>query len=156
MHLAGLHLPDPAATDALGAAIAGVLKSGATVLLEGDLGAGKTHVARAIIRTLLGEAVEVASPTFSLVTTYETPLGELWHADLYRIEDRAELEEIGLEDAIGTATCLVEWPERLGWTPPDALTVRLTQDGPGRRADIIGEPKRWGALQALGTGDVDA
>ncbi|PRY93168.1 tRNA threonylcarbamoyladenosine biosynthesis protein TsaE [Hasllibacter halocynthiae] len=150
-----LSLPGPDATDAAGAALARHLAPGATVLLSGELGAGKTHLARAAIRALAGPEVEVVSPTFTLVQTYATPLGELWHADLYRIEDPSEVAETGLEDALGTAICLIEWPERMGVLPRDALRLSLRHDGDGRVLELAGGP-RWDGLRAALAGAVHA
>src|SRR5580698_59029 len=104
-------LPDLAATTALGARIAAVLKAGDTVTLAGDLGAGKTVLARAILRSL-GVAEDVPSPTFTLVQTYETPTLVVRHYDLYRIENASELDELGLEDALDEGAALIEWPDR--------------------------------------------
>jgi tRNA threonylcarbamoyl adenosine modification protein YjeE len=105
-------LPDPEATDALGAELAASLKGGDLVLLLGDLGAGKTALARAIIRTLLGDAeLDVPSPTFALVQPYDGPAGQILHADLYRLGDAREIDELGLRDNAG-AIVLIEWPER--------------------------------------------
>jgi tRNA threonylcarbamoyl adenosine modification protein YjeE len=105
-------LADPEATDALGAELAASLKGGDLVLLLGDLGAGKTALARAIIRTLAGDGeLDVPSPTFALVQPYDTPKGAVLHADLYRLGDPREVDELGLLDN-PAAIVLVEWPER--------------------------------------------
>lgn len=105
-------LADDAATAALGAELAAQLRPGDLVILEGDLGAGKTALARAIIRHLAGDpALEVPSPTFALVQPYDTPKGPVLHADLYRLGDPREVEELGLLDN-PSAIVLVEWPER--------------------------------------------
>lgn len=105
-------LPDDAATAALGAELAASLMPGDLVLLEGDLGAGKTALARAIIRTLADDpALDVPSPTFALVQPYDTPRGSVLHADLYRLGDPREVEELGLSDN-PAAIVLVEWAER--------------------------------------------
>ena len=124
------HLPTPTHTDALAARLAPALLAGDVVLLEGPVGAGKTHFARAVIRALCGPAQDVPSPTFTLVQTYTPPQSaEIWHADLYRLGDASELEELGLLDAFDTAICLVEWPERLGpCRPARHITVQLTPD----------------------------
>lgn len=101
-------------TRALGRFLAERLSPGDVVLLKGDLGAGKTTLARSIIAVLTGET-DAPSPTYTLVQTYALAGGEeLWHADLYRIEDEHELDELGLEDAFEDAICLIEWPDRLG------------------------------------------
>jgi tRNA threonylcarbamoyladenosine biosynthesis protein TsaE len=105
-------LPDDAATAALGAELAAELRPGDLIILTGDLGAGKTALARAIIRHLAGDPdLEVPSPTFALVQPYDTPAGPVLHADLYRLGDPREVEELGLLDN-PSAIVLVEWPER--------------------------------------------
>ena len=105
-------LADDAATEALGAELAATLRPGDLVILEGDLGAGKTALARAIIRTLAGDpALEVPSPTFALVQPYDTPAGPVLHADLYRLGDPREVDELGLLDN-PKAIVLVEWAAR--------------------------------------------
>ena len=90
-----------------------LLRAGDCVLLEGPIGAGKTHFCRALIRARLGREEDVPSPTFTLVQTYDADV-EIWHADLYRLSHPDEALELGLEDAFASAICLVEWPERLG------------------------------------------
>lgn len=105
-------LTDPAATDAFGAALAAELRPGDLVLLEGDLGAGKSAMARAIIRTLSNDPhLDVPSPTFALVQPYDTANGPVLHADLYRLGDPREVDELGLLDN-PQAIVLVEWAER--------------------------------------------
>ena len=136
-----IDLPGPAATDALGAALARALGPGDALLLAGELGAGKSHLARALIRALCGPATEVPSPTFTLVQTYAAPGFEpgfeIVHADLYRLGDPSEAEEIGLADALGRDLCVVEWPDRLGRLAPDgAWELRLDHFGEGRRAHL--------------------
>jgi tRNA threonylcarbamoyl adenosine modification protein YjeE len=150
-----LPLPDPAATDALGIALADRLAAGETVLLAGPIGAGKSHLARALIQAAFraGGAAppEVPSPTYTLVQPYDAPAGEIVHADLYRLGDTSELEELGLTEALGTALCLVEWPDRLGAAaPPAALRIDLAPQGDGRRAILSGHAGRWaGPLATL-------
>lgn len=132
-----LYLPDDAATDALGARIAACLMPGDTLLLTGPIGAGKSHLSRAIIRARLGRMEDVPSPTFTLVQTYDEPAGDIWHADLYRLSHPDEVLELGLYDAFDTAICLVEWPDRLGTrAPTDAIDLRLSVEGDGRRAEF--------------------
>ncbi len=132
-------LPDPAATDALGVRLAGTLRRGDTVLLSGPVGAGKSHLARAILRHWLGPVAEVPSPTFTLVQTYDTPGGPAWHVDLYRLSSVTELDELGLDAALGRDICLIEWPERLGpLAPADALRLTLAVEGEGRRVTARG------------------
>src|SRR6476469_8438369 len=103
-----LDLPDEAATMALAAEIAPALKAGDLVTLSGDLGAGKTAFARALIRVLAGDpGLEVPSPTFTLMQLYDTPAFPLVHADLYRIEDPSELFELGWDEAAEGSLVLV-------------------------------------------------
>lgn len=128
-------LPDPAATEALARAIAPRLAPGDTLLLQGQLGAGKSHFARALIRALLGIEEgqgEIPSPTFTLVQCYDGARGEIWHADLYRLSDPQEIVELGLDIAMDDAICLIEWPDRIApdW-PATAVCLRLdTPPGP--------------------------
>jgi tRNA threonylcarbamoyl adenosine modification protein YjeE len=139
-------LADLAATDALGARIAAGLGKGDAIALHGDLGAGKTTLARAILRAL-AVAEQVPSPTFTLVQTYETPGLVVRHYDLYRIQSPREVDELGLEEALDEGAALIEWPENAGnRLPGEALHVVLTTTGPhSRRADIAG-PARWTPL----------
>lgn len=153
-----LHLADAGATDALGAALAAALArlpanaSGLHVHLHGDLGAGKSTLARALLRAL-GVQGAIRSPTYTLVERY--PLsdgGEAWHLDLYRIGDAGELEFLGLDG--GEATLwLIEWPERgRGWLPPADLRIDLAVDGDGRGARLAAgtaSGRAW--LTTLGT-----
>jgi tRNA threonylcarbamoyl adenosine modification protein YjeE len=136
-------LPDLAATGRLGARIAAVLRKGDAVALEGDLGAGKTTLARAILKALAVEE-SVPSPTFTLVQTYETAKFPVRHYDLYRIEHPREIDELGLDEALDEGAALIEWPEHAGdRLPEDCLHVLLTTIDPSsRRADISG-PARW-------------
>ena len=101
------------------------LRAGDVLFLQGDLGAGKTVFARALIRTLAGDTnLTVPSPTFTLVQTYDTAAGSLWHFDLYRLKDAEEIYEIGWEDALSGAIMIVEWPERLGTGNGNSLAPR--------------------------------
>jgi hypothetical protein len=139
-----LSLPDAAATEALGARIARGLRVGDAVALAGDLGAGKTTLARALLRAL-GVSGAVPSPTFTLVQHYAVRLA-VSHYDLYRIEDPEELEELGLDDALAEGAALIEWPEKAAdWLPEDALKIELVSvAGDTRQAHIEG-PARWAA-----------
>src|SRR5262249_39328068 len=103
---------------------------GDVITLSGDLGAGKTTLARALIRYLAGdETVEVPSPTFTLTQTYVLPRFTIVHADLYRLAGSAELRELGFDDAPEGAITLVEWPDRAaGFLPADRLDIALTLD----------------------------
>ena len=137
-------LPGLAATQALGARIAASLKVGDAVALEGDLGAGKTTLARAILRSL-GVTEDVPSPPFTLVQYYQTSHLNVRHYDLYRIENPSEIEELGLDEALDDGAALIEWPERaLAWLPEDRLHVSLTLKDGMRRAQLSG-PERWTA-----------
>lgn len=122
-------LPDMAATTALAARLAPLLRAGDVVALHGDLGAGKTAFARALIHALqapLGIVEEVPSPTFSLVQQYQIGPLSLWHFDLYRLTAPDETWELGLEEALAAGVSLIEWPERLGLLlPADRLEIYL-------------------------------
>lgn len=132
-----LFLPDEAATTRLGALLAGQLAAGDCLLLSGPIGAGKSHLARALIQTRLDRAEEVPSPSFTLVQTYEAEDVSIWHADLYRLSHPDEALELGLSEAFDTAITLVEWPDRLGTTAPTtALRLSLALEGEGRRAQL--------------------
>lgn len=136
-------LADFAATEALGSRIAAGLAVGDAVALQGDLGAGKTALARAILRAL-GVREEVPSPTFTLVQEYATPGLTVRHYDLYRVADPAELAELGLDEALDDGAALIEWPERAGERlPADALHVTLTISGPGARDAHLAGPAKW-------------
>jgi tRNA threonylcarbamoyladenosine biosynthesis protein TsaE len=134
-----LMLPDEVATAALGARLAAVARPGDCILLEGPIGAGKSHLARSFIRARLGRMEEVPSPTFTLVQVYEAGPVEIWHADLYRLTHPDEVWELGLDEAFDRAIVLLEWPDRLGaHLPPQALHLRLETVGDGRRAILSG------------------
>ena len=138
-----LHLPTPEHTDLLGQALAATRPAQALLELQGDLGAGKSTTARALLRAL-GVTGAIRSPTYTLVERYPLADGsEAWHMDLYRIGGAAELDFLGLDE--GTASLwLVEWPERgAGALPPTDLIVALEIEGQGRRA-------RLGAASAAG------
>src|ERR1700712_1491795 len=139
-----LALADLAATDALGARIAAGLHVGDAVALQGDLGAGKTTLARAIL-VALGVTENVPSPTFTLVQHYETPRLPVRHYDLYRIENPQDMDELGLDEALDEGAALIEWPERaLAWLPADRLHVAMSLKDGARQAKITG-PARWAA-----------
>lgn len=134
-----LSLPDEDATARLGVWLASHMRGGETVLLDGPIGAGKSHLARALIRARLGRDEDVPSPTFTLVQVYDADV-EIWHADLYRLTHPDEVAELGLEDAFGHAICLVEWPDRLGrLLPENAVRIALRTQGEGRVAEVTGD-----------------
>lgn len=146
-----LDLPDLSATHALAARLAGLLRAGDAVLLEGPLGAGKSELARAVLRAAAGDpALEVPSPTFTLVQFYDLPAGPAHHFDLYRLDGPEGLAELGWEEA-REGIVLVEWPERLGnERPAGALTVTLEPLAAeeARRVTLSGWDERLGALAA--------
>jgi tRNA threonylcarbamoyl adenosine modification protein YjeE len=121
-------LEDEQATRRLMADIAAAIEPGDLITLSGDLGAGKTTFARALIRHFAGdETIEVPSPTFTIMQTYELPRFNLLHADLYRLSGPSELAELGFEDAAENAVTLLEWPDRAaGFLPPNRLDLTLT------------------------------
>jgi len=136
------YLPDEQATHALAVRAARALPPGQTplvVFLEGDLGAGKTSFARALLQAL-GEQGPVRSPTYSLVAEYRLPAGHVVHLDLYRLQDPEELEQLGLRDLLeGTRLWLVEWPQRgAGWLPPPDVRLGLEVSGEGRQLSAQG------------------
>ena len=140
-----LRLATAESTEALGHALAAELPPQAVVHLRGDLGAGKSTLARALLRAL-GVQGAIRSPTYTLVERYAIPSGEAWHLDLYRIGNAGELDFLGLDDASATLW-LVEWPERAGSAlPPPDLEVELAEDGPGRSVEMVaptGVGKIW-------------
>ena len=116
----------PLETKALAIRIRENLQNGDIVLLKGEIGAGKSHFARSLIQAAMDKVEDVPSPTFTLVQTYDTIVGSIWHADLYRLSDQSEVFELGLIDAFGNDIVLIEWPDRLGYLEPqDALTIEL-------------------------------
>src|SRR5712692_3566125 len=121
-------LPNEEAMQRLVKDIGIALEPGDLVTLSGDLGAGKTTFARALIRHLAGDpSVEVPSPTFTLLQTYDLPRFPLVHADLYRISGTSELAELGFEDLPAGAVTLMEWPDRAaGFLPADRLDITFT------------------------------
>ena len=138
-----MRLEGPGATETLGRELASKLRAGDVVALFGDLGAGKTTLARGILAGL-GHGGEVASPTFPIVIPYETAAFPVWHVDLYRIEDPAELEELALDEALEEGAVILEWPERMGhalW--PHSLRLTLRRDGEGARNLTAEVPAAW-------------
>jgi len=131
-------LSNEAATLALGAKIGSVLRRGDCVALRGELGAGKTSLVRGFVQAVLGQ-VDVPSPTYTLIQTYDLPNYELWHCDLYRLETPEDAYELGLMDAMLDAVCILEWPDKLGDLLPDnALEITIEFDGEGRAATLTG------------------
>ncbi len=146
-----LILADPAASDQLGAALAALVQPGDVITLSGPLGAGKTSIARGLLAAL-GLPGEAPSPSFAIVQPYAPPETRLpvLHVDLYRIDDPAELDELGLDDAAAESVLIVEWPERAGtgyW--PDALALTLEFTAGGARRLTAGVPLPWKARWPL-------
>lgn len=141
---------------AWGMVLAPLLQAGDIIALNGELGAGKTTLARAILQGL-GADEDVPSPSFTLVQCYDSPPLRLpaWHVDLYRLSGPDEALELGLEDAYEQTVCLIEWPDRLGrLLPASALRVRLTpvDNGAARRLDLAIPPRdRHRFLPLVGT-----
>lgn len=152
-----LHLATPQDTDRLARWFATRLGAGDTILLDGPIGAGKSHFSRSLIRSrlaTLGRIEDVPSPTFTIVQTYDAGPVEIWHTDLYRIGGPEEVAELGLDEAFDSAICLVEWPDRLGaLRPTNALELRLfhSDGGEARIAEVSATAARWlPVLAALG------
>ena len=148
-----VRLEDEAATEAFGAALAAQLRPGDVVALYGALGAGKTTLARGVLRGL-GYQGEVASPTCPIVVTYEPPQLRIpvRHVDLYRIERPEELEELGIDEALGEGALLIEWPERLGRLWPETLKLKLSVEGGGRALEAEAAEGWLGRIEALAGG----
>lgn len=137
MHLPAegdFRLEDDQATARLGAAVAHTLEAGEAVCLWGPLGAGKSTLARGLIRALTRPDEDVPSPTFTLVQFYDSPALRLAHFDLYRLTRPEELDEVGLDEALETGAAIIEWPERLhGHLPADRLDIELAAEIHGAR-----------------------
>ncbi len=135
--------------DILARAIAVCLQAGDVVCLHGDLGAGKSTLARAIIRYLVGD-VSVPSPTFTLVQVYEAAIAPIWHMDWYRLNHPDEVFELGVEQAFCTAISLIEWAEKAAaHVPCDSLHITITGTGNTRTIDI--RPQK---SHHIGIGDI--
>ena len=136
---ARIDLPAEPDTEALGRRLAPILRPGEAICLSGGLGAGKSCLARALIRALTTPDEDAPSPTFTLVQTYAGPDFEIAHFDLYRLEDPDEAWEIGLDEALIHGVALIEWPERLeGRLPANRLDLELSMEGEGRAARLAG------------------
>lgn len=143
---------DEEAMDRLGIRLAEALETGDVVTVSGALGAGKSHLCRALIRARLGDpAAEVPSPSYTLVNIYRTPDStEIWHADLYRIADPEELREIGLDEAAERGIVLIEWPDR--WSDQPARRLDLSIEVRSDEARLVRAAAHgggWGRLRVI-------
>jgi tRNA threonylcarbamoyl adenosine modification protein YjeE len=148
-----MDLPSEAATVSIARRLAAVARSGDVIALSGDLGAGKTCFARGFIAALTGQAEEAPSPTFTLLQTYDSDAGTIWHFDLYRLTRADDALEIGLEDALAEGITLIEWPERIAnLLPRERLDVALSfQRGndSARHLDLAGRGGWAARLRAV-------
>jgi len=137
--MTSVFLPDEAATIAFAGRLAPFLIVGDCLLLNGDLGMGKSTFARALIRARFGDPeLEVPSPTFTLVQVYDG-VPPIWHFDLYRLSDADELIELGIDEALAEGISLIEWPDRgEGVLAKDALRLTFSEEGAGRRVRLTG------------------
>lgn len=146
-------LATPEDTAHLAVRLGAHLQPGDCVLLSGGIGAGKSHFARALIQSLWAEPEDVPSPTFTLIQTYDTTKGELWHADLYRLGDVDQIIELGLIEAMQTAITLIEWPDRLAeLTPDNALQIEITDPAKNDTRKLsmqATDPKWFSVIEAL-------
>jgi tRNA threonylcarbamoyladenosine biosynthesis protein TsaE len=139
-----MRLDDEAAARRLGEAIAHALHAGEAVCLSGPLGAGKSTLARALVRALTTPGEDVPSPTFTLVQFYEGPRLKVAHFDLYRLSNPDEAYEIGLDEALEDGAAVIEWPERLqGRLPADRLDVEIGLDGEDARSVRLTPHGAW-------------
>ena len=150
---ATLDLTSPDATARFAGWLGQRLAAGDILLLNGPIGAGKTHFARSLIQSLqsaTGQTEDIPSPTFTLVQIYQAGPLEIWHSDLYRLTHPNEALELGLEDAFDTALVLIEWPDRLGsLTPASALSLTLAPTGnDSRHLTASATAPRWHPLLA--------
>ena len=136
---------------AFAAALGKILRCGDILLLEGHIGAGKSFFARSLIQSVQDIPEEVPSPTFTLVQTYDTQIGEIWHADLYRLNSIDELYELGLDQAFEESICLIEWPNLLGSLRPEgALALQMDAiDDDRRRVSLEWSDCKWDSTIAL-------
>ena len=140
-----MKIDSPAAMEALGQELAAMLRTGDIVTLEGDLGAGKTTLARGVLAGL-GYTQDVSSPSFAIIHSYEPPEVRLpiAHIDFYRLEDKGEWEELGLDEMALHGAMIVEWPEKgPDWIRRDALAVRIEFEGTGARRLTVEPGRAW-------------
>lgn len=140
-----LDLPDLDATNGLAGKLAGLARAGDVIALLGDLGAGKTAFARAFLSSRAGRAIEVPSPTFTLVQTYALGGPTVWHFDLYRLKHPEEAWELGIEEAFAEGISLIEWADRLGDQLPPHLEVVLEIASDTARRASLRDRDGWSA-----------
>lgn len=142
-----IELADETASERLAVGLAMLVEKGDLIALEGNLGAGKTTIARGFIRALAHNAMlEVPSPTFTLVQSYELGEMHITHMDFYRLENPLEADELGIDDALDTGVLIVEWPSRAaGFLPQNGLLVNLVEKGDGRIAELSSSNDAWSA-----------
>lgn len=139
-------LATTAATEKLGARLAAMLRAGDAVCLWGDLGTGKTTFARGAVLAMVPDAQDVTSPTYNLMHVWEGADFAIWHADLYRLEQLQDIEELGLLDAFEDTVSLIEWPDRMGgYAPENRLDVMFTRNGNAHEVEFRPHSKSWKA-----------
>jgi len=137
--IASFQSNSPEETEVLARQFVSIAKAGDVLLLEGNIGAGKSVFARTFIREAVGSNIDVPSPTFTLVQTYVSNIGEIWHCDLYRLTSPDEIVELGLDLAFANSITLIEWPDRLGEEVPfSALQVSFQVEGDTRSIRFFG------------------
>lgn len=139
--MTSLSLRSEADTLNLGRAINHISQTGDVITLAGPLGVGKTVLARGFVRSGIGQEIDVASPTFTLVNIYDTIDPAIWHFDLYRLDSPADIEELGLDEALASGISLIEWPDRAPrWVTEGSLNITLgtAPDGKTRSATLVG------------------
>jgi tRNA threonylcarbamoyladenosine biosynthesis protein TsaE len=147
----GIDLQGEAAQEAFGGRLAAVCEPPLLITLDGELGAGKTTLARGFLRAL-GHGGNVKSPTYTLIEPYEIGGRRVYHLDLYRLSDPAELEYLGLREMLDEdAVLLIEWPQRgTGWLPDADVQIRISLRDPGRHLELMaGSPRGEAVLRAL-------
>ena len=138
-----IHLPDLDATRQLAQRLSLLVRRGDVLALEGDLGTGKTAFARSLLQAL-GVMGDIPSPTFTLLQTYETDRGNVYHLDLYRLQSSRELDELGWDEARADGIVIVEWPERaVGYMPLDRLVLTFGLGRDGQRTCVLGRGGSW-------------
>jgi tRNA threonylcarbamoyladenosine biosynthesis protein TsaE len=138
-----IHLPTPQDTEDFGARLANHVEAGDVIALYGDLGAGKTSLARGLLRAL-GLVEDAPSPTFPIVVTYDHLRLPIWHVDLYRLDDPEDVDELGLDDILSDGALIIEWPERMGarlW--PSTLKIHISHHPNGGRGLTVEAPEAW-------------